>query len=154
MRRAAQAFFLGLALAAVAGSALAASVLHVGVSESRRVVLHGSAANVIVADPTVADVAMVDAHSVIVIGRGYGATSVMVLDHSGRTLLDSRVVVSAPEEGRVTLHRGAAAAEFACSPRCQATGVVTTTSQTAGPSPMGASPAAAPSAPQAGQPGV
>jgi hypothetical protein len=119
MRRAARVLFLTLALASTAGAALAESGLSVGLNQSRRVVLHGAAASVIVSDPHVADVAMVDAHDMILLGRGYGATDVIVLDRAGRTLLDARVSVSAPETGRVTIHRGAMAAEFACSPRCQ-----------------------------------
>ena len=60
MRRAAPAILLALALASTANAALAAGAFNVGLNESRRVVLRGTAANVIVADPTVADVAMVD----------------------------------------------------------------------------------------------
>jgi hypothetical protein len=71
---------------------------------------------------TLPDVTMIDAHSVIVTGKGYGATQVMVLNHAGRMLLDSRVTVSAPDDGHLTLYRGGAPSEFSCSPRCQALG--------------------------------
>ena len=114
MRRAAHAILLATALASTAGSVLAASLFSVGLNESRRVVLQGSAASVVVDDPTIADVAMVNSHSLIVLGRGYGATDVMVLDHAGRVLFDGRVRVSPPEDGRVTVHHGAAAADFYC----------------------------------------
>ena len=113
---------LTAALLSVAAGAAAASRLNIDINQSRRIGLGGSAASVVVGDPTVADVTMIDAHSVIVTGKGYGATQVMVLNHAGRMLLDSRVTVSAPEDGHLTLYRGAAPSEFSCSPRCQALG--------------------------------
>jgi Flp pilus assembly secretin CpaC len=111
---------LAAALLSAGGAAAAASRLDVDINQSRRIVLRGAAANVVVGDPAIADVTMVDAHSVIVTGKGYGSTEVMVTDRGGRMLLDSRVAVSAPDDGRLTLHRGIAASEFACSPRCEA----------------------------------
>jgi hypothetical protein len=122
MRRRAHTLLLALALASVASGALAESGLSIGLNESRRVVLHGVAANVIVSNPLVADVAMVDAHDLILLGRGYGATDVTVLDRAGRALLEARVNVSAPETGRVTVHYGGSVAEFACAARCQSLG--------------------------------
>jgi len=119
MRRAATAALLTLCLASLAGAALADSGMSVGLNQSRRIVLRGTAASVIISDPHVADVAMVDAHDMILLGRGYGATDVIVLDRAGHTLMDSRVVVSAPETGRVTIHHGGVTSEFACTPRCQ-----------------------------------
>jgi len=122
MRRAARTLVLTLFTASIAAATAAradSTVIHV--SQSRRIALHGVAANIIVGDPTVADVAVFDAHSVILLGKGYGATEVLVTDHAGRTLLDDHVIVTgAAEGGLVTLHRGNTATEYSCSPRCQA----------------------------------
>ena len=104
---------------AVASTAAGGAGLTVEVNQSRRVVLGGAISNVIVGDPNVADVVMVDAHSVIVVGKGYGATQVMVIDRTGRPLLDARVTVVAPNEGRVTVYRGAVGADYSCAGRCQ-----------------------------------
>jgi len=108
MRRAAATVLLTLALGSIAGSVLAADIFPVGMNEGRRVILHGSAANVVVANPAVADVTMVDSHSIIILGRGYGATAIMVLDRNGRVLFDGHVRVSPPEQGLVTIHHGIA----------------------------------------------
>jgi hypothetical protein len=112
---------LSLAFATLlsAGQAMAAAITTVDLNESRRVMLHGTAANVFVADPAVADVAMIDSHSVIVLGKGYGVTQVLVTDHSGHTLLDSVVAVIGSEAGRVTVYRGQAAQDYHCSSRCE-----------------------------------
>ncbi|HEY2658556.1 MAG TPA: pilus assembly protein N-terminal domain-containing protein [Caulobacteraceae bacterium] len=111
---------LSLALAFAAGGALAASgAMTIEINDSQRVGLYGAAANIIVSDPAVADVSLVDSRSVVINGRGFGATHVVVLDGNGRALFDRRVTVIAPQEGRVTLYRGPAASEFSCAPRCQ-----------------------------------
>jgi len=115
------AFFFASSLV---GAALASgSGLTVEVNQSRRIVLGGAIANVIIGDPAVADVVVIDAHSVIVVGKGYGATQVMVIDRAGHALLDARVTVVAANQGRVTVYRGAMATDYSCAGRCQ---VVTT----------------------------
>jgi hypothetical protein len=97
--------------------------LTMALHESRRVILPGEAATIVVADPTVADVAVNDAHSLILLGRGYGVTQLLVSDRAGRILLQSQVSVVSSNAGRVTLYRGVAASEFACGGgRCQRLG--------------------------------
>lgn len=121
MGRSIRVLSLSLGLALAAGMAVAAAgSLTVEINDSQRIGLYGAAANVIVGDPNVADVSMLDTRSVIVTGKGYGSTHVMVFDGTGRTLLDRRVVVVAPREGHVTLYKGAVAADYSCTPRCQA----------------------------------
>jgi Flp pilus assembly secretin CpaC len=122
MRRSARVLFIAFALTAVASTVIAASGLTVQLNQSRRILLHGAAANVIVGDPTIADVAMIDSHSIILMGRGYGSTDVMVLDRAGHALLDSRVTVTAANDGRVTVYRGVVGSDFSCASRCQAIG--------------------------------
>ncbi|MDR3508819.1 MAG: pilus assembly protein N-terminal domain-containing protein [Caulobacteraceae bacterium] len=134
---------ISLLFGLTAGSALASGEgMTVELADSQRVGLRGSAANVIVSDPAVADVAMVDSHSLLVIGRGYGATRVVVLDAVGRTLFDRRVTVVAANDGRVTVYRGAVASDFSCAQRCQTIAGAKDAS-TAG---AAAAPAAAPTA--------
>ena len=107
-----------LALAAVGGGAAAAAEsgsMTVEVNQSRRIVLPGVAASIIVGDPAIADVSMVDTHSIIVIGRGFGHTQLVVTDHAGRTLLDDEVEVVSADRGHVTLYRGVAVSDYACA---------------------------------------
>jgi len=106
------------ATAAAAGARAESTVIHL--NQSRRIMLRGAAANIIVGNPSVADVTVIDAHSVILQGKGYGSTDVLVMDKGGRTLLDDHVMVAAAEGGVVTVHRGANAVEYSCSPRCEA----------------------------------
>ncbi len=78
----------GAVLALSATTAFAADdAMTVHFKQSRRVQLSGQAANVVIGDPAVADVAMLDSHSVLVLGKGFGTTDILVLDRSGRPVL-------------------------------------------------------------------
>jgi Flp pilus assembly secretin CpaC len=106
-------------LAVTVGAAMAGQI-NVGLNEVRRIPLAGAAANVVVSDAKIADVSMFDAHSVIVTGRGYGVTGLLVADRAGHILLDSRVIVSPDDQGHVTYFGGdSVVSEYTCGSHCQ-----------------------------------
>jgi Flp pilus assembly secretin CpaC len=108
-----------IALWATAAVAATGS-MSVELKQSRRIMLGGQIGDVVVADPSVADVTVIDSHSVILLGKGYGTTDVLVLDHAGRTLLNSRVTVVEPQGQRLSYFPGPSLrAEFSCTPRCE-----------------------------------
>jgi Flp pilus assembly secretin CpaC len=108
------------ALTLFAGATTArAEALVVPLDHSTRLKVAGAAQSVVVGNPTVADVTVVDSHTLFVSGRGYGVTDVVVLDASGRTLYSTEVVVGVAHTGRVSVFRGAERTDMACSPNCQ-----------------------------------
>src|SRR5665213_1448598 len=111
------AFLAAISLLSATTAAQAASHVNVGLNQGLRLAVGGSAANVVIANPAIADVTVVDAHSVIVLGKGYGTTQIMVLDSTGRLLMDSIVTVNAPPERQMTVYRGSLAQQCDCSPR-------------------------------------
>lgn len=107
---------------AVAGSAAAQSgPLSVEIDHSTRVQLRGAAGSVIVGNPAIADVTVVDANTLFVTGRGYGVTEIVAVDQIGRTLFQGQVVVTAPAAGQVRVWRGRDLTEMACAASCAAT---------------------------------
>ena len=102
MRRIAAAL-LALAVLAPAPAALAQSrPLSVEVDHVARLNLNGSAASVIIGNPQIADVTVVDAQTLFVSGRAYGVTEIVVLDAAGRSIYQGEVVVSSPSRHEVT----------------------------------------------------
>ena len=77
-----------------------------------------AAASVVVGNPQIADVTVVDEHTLFISGRGFGVTEVVVLDGMGRTIYQSEVVVSAPSSGQVRVWRGSTVTDMACSTTC------------------------------------
>jgi Flp pilus assembly secretin CpaC len=106
-------------LAAPAIVAAQSASLNVDIDQARRVQLRGAAASVIVGNPQIADVTVVDANTLYITGKGYGVTEVVAVDPIGRTVFQSQIVVTAGDGGgRVRVWRGAAATEMACASSC------------------------------------
>ena len=93
--------------------------LNVEIDQARRVQLRGPAGSVIVGNPQIADVTVVDANTLYITGKGYGVTEVVAVDPIGRTVFQSQVIVTAGDGGgRVRVWRGAQATEMACANSC------------------------------------
>mgnify|MGYP003650833225 FL=1 len=116
-------------LAVLAGATLALALpgiaqaqarpLNVGIDQSTRVQLSGPAGSVIVGNPQIADVTVVDANTLYITGKGYGVTEIVAVDAIGRTVFQSQVVVTAGSgSGQVRIWRGAQATEMACGSSC------------------------------------
>jgi Flp pilus assembly secretin CpaC len=132
----------GLLALAVASPAWA-DALVVPIDHSARLTVAGSAASVLVGNPAVADVTVVDSHTLFVQGRGYGATDVIVLSQNGETLYSGDIVVSAPSSGRVSVYRGGDRTDLACAPACSVSVRSPTGGSSGGASSSGGAPAAA-----------
>lgn len=92
--------------------------LNVEIDRSARVQLRGAAASIIVGNPQIADVSLVDATTMFIVGKGYGVTEVVAVDGVGRTLFQREIVVTGGSTGSVRVWRGAQATEMACGASC------------------------------------
>ncbi|HYC99139.1 pilus assembly protein N-terminal domain-containing protein [Brevundimonas sp.] len=110
------------AAALLAGPGLAVAQsgrISVEIDQAQRVQLSGPAGSVIVGNPEIADVTVVDANTLYITGKGYGVTEVVAVDPIGRTVFQSQVVVTAGDgAGRVRVWRGAQSTEMACAASC------------------------------------
>ena len=109
-----------VAVLALPGSGLAQSArISVEIDQAQRVQLRGPAGSVIVGNPEIADVTVVDSNTLYITGKGYGVTEIVAVDSIGRTVFQSEVVVTAGSgSGRVRIWRGAQATEMACAASC------------------------------------
>jgi len=115
-----------IAAAAVMGSALATPALaqdplRVDIDQTARIQLRAPAGSVIVGNPQIADITVVDSTTLFVTGKGYGVTEIVAVDSIGRTVFQSQIVVSAGDSGRVRVWRGAQVTEMACGTTCSPT---------------------------------
>lgn len=106
-------------LAAPAAVTAQSASLNVEIDQATRVQLRAPAGSVIVGNPQIADVTVVDSNTLYITGKGYGVTEVVAVDAIGRTVFQSQVVVSeGAGSGRVRVWRGAQATEMACGASC------------------------------------
>lgn len=97
--------------------------MNIEVDQTQRIQLRGPAGSVIVGNPQIADVTVVDANTLFVVGKGYGVTEVVAVDPVGRTLFQSQVVVTAGSgSSAVRVWRGGQVTEMACGLSCSPTG--------------------------------
>lgn len=119
MSRSILPLFAVLALLAVPAAAAAQTrPLSIDIDQSSRIQLRAPAGSVIVGNPNIADVTVVDANTLFITGKGYGVTEIVAVDALGRTVYQSQVVVTAGDTGRVRVWRGAQPTEMACASTC------------------------------------
>jgi hypothetical protein len=127
MRRPLATFAIAALIAATHPSAGVAEVLATPIDQGVHVALPPGAQNVMIGNPAIADVTVLDARNALVMGRAYGTTNLIVLDGRGRMLVDRQVVVSSAEVAQVTFYHGPNAGDhpgahietYACASRCQ-----------------------------------
>ena len=117
------AVLLGLSVVAMPLTASAQSApLNVEIDQAMRIPLRAAAGSVIVGNPLIADVTVVDSNTLYITGKGYGITEIVAVDAIGRTVFQRQVVVSdGAGSGRVRVWRGGQPTEMACGTSCSPT---------------------------------
>lgn len=114
------AVLLSIAVLSPLGAALAAP-LSVNIDQAERVTVSRAVKDVIVGNPMIADVAVLDPHHLLVTGKAYGVTNILVMDAGGRTLISRSLVVGSADQGRVSVYRGPDVYNYACNAKCERT---------------------------------
>ncbi len=79
------------------------------------------ASTVIVGNPFIADVAMHDRNTVVVTGKAYGTTNLVILDEHNEPIIDEVLQVTASDENSVSVTRRTSRTTYSCAPNCEAT---------------------------------
>jgi Flp pilus assembly secretin CpaC len=121
-RRHMAAAAFALALASLGQAALADSVpVSVKVNMARILRISAPANTVIIGNPRVADVTIQDPQTLVLTGKSYGQTNMIILDADGNAIADTMVEVVQAQGDVVTVYMGSARTSFACAPVCQPT---------------------------------
>lgn len=91
----------------------------VGIDQARAVRLPGAAGLVAVGNPSIADAIIQDSDMLLLVGRSFGATNVLVFGHDGAEIASYVVNVVDASPRLVTLNRGAARYSYNCAPHCE-----------------------------------
>ena len=120
-RRRRQAFVLAcvVTLAATAMRAAdAADALTVVLDQAQIMKLPERVATIIIGNPLIADVSLQVGGTMVITGKGYGATNIIALDRAGATLMSTNVQVVGPRDA-VIVYRGVDRESYACAPDCE-----------------------------------
>jgi len=94
-------------------------LITVNANMARVLRINAPAATVIIGNPGIADVTIQDPRTLILTGKSYGRTNMIVLDSAGEPIADTIVEVSQIKSDNVTVFMGAARTSMACAPDCQ-----------------------------------
>lgn len=75
----------------------------------------------VIGNPAIADAAVQPNGLLIITGKSYGRTNVMVLDAEGRKTREMMVRVTGQEPNELIVQRGMLRETYACAPRCEQT---------------------------------
>ena len=96
-------------------SPLRAEDIHVPPDQARVVTLNTPAKTVFVGNPAIADITVIDATHVFVLGKNLGTTNIIALDAAGHQFFDEQVVVIARPGAMVTVQHGQGQMTLSCS---------------------------------------
>jgi Flp pilus assembly secretin CpaC len=109
-----------LLAAASLNAAHAAEAVKVELDQAKIFRIAAPAGTIIIGNPGIADATMQDSQTLIITGRGYGQTNMIVLDEQGETISDTQIQVSEATDNYVTVYKGAQRQSLTCQPYCQA----------------------------------
>lgn len=116
-------FAIGLSLASgltpMSAFATDGAPINVNVNMARILRINAAAATVIVGNPGIADVTIQDPQTLILTGKSFGQTNLIVLDAAGNPIADTLIEVVQMQAGVVTVYQGQARTSLACAPVCQ-----------------------------------
>jgi Flp pilus assembly secretin CpaC len=91
----------------------------VNVNMARVLRISAPAATVIVGNPGIADVTIQDPQTLILTGKSYGQTNLIVLDSNGEPVADTLIEVVQMQAGVMTVYQGLDRTTLSCAPTCQ-----------------------------------
>lgn len=79
------------------------------------------AKTVIIGNPSIADATVEDDVTLVLTGRSFGVTNLIVLDREGNPIVDETIVVKGHETNTVRIYRRDERQTMACAPVCEPT---------------------------------
>lgn len=110
-------FFIS-SLVHFAGGAAQAHDLTVIYDQSRLLRLPEPIEKVVIGNPSIADVTVNGTYSLVLTGKSFGTTNLIVLGQSGEVVLEERIIVRADEAYAIRVYRGTSRQTYVCSPFC------------------------------------
>jgi Flp pilus assembly secretin CpaC len=93
--------------------------IHVVMNQATVLKLARPADTVVVGDPEIADAVVKDSKTVVLTGKGFGMTNIVIMDADGGAIVDDQVLVSRSVANTIRVYRRAAVQTLSCSPFCE-----------------------------------
>jgi Flp pilus assembly secretin CpaC len=74
---------------------------------------------IVIGNSAIVDASVQDQQTIVLTGKGFGQTNVVVLDQQGAPIVDQQVTVSRQDAGSVRIYRRAQIQTLSCTPYCE-----------------------------------
>ncbi|RUU73794.1 hypothetical protein EOD03_27970, partial [Mesorhizobium sp. M7A.T.Ca.TU.009.01.1.2] len=91
----------------------------VTMNQAKIVKLSRPADTIVVGNPAIADASVQDASTIVLTGKGFGVTNLVVLDTDGSPIVDEQVTVVRQAASSVRIYRRAEIQTMSCTPYCE-----------------------------------
>jgi Flp pilus assembly secretin CpaC len=113
-----------VALASSIGTALSPAIaaeemLRVFMDHARVLKLDRPVSKVIIGNSDVADATVADDRTIVLTGRNFGTTNIVLLDADGNAVLDERILVTIDEGNTVRVFKQTERSVLSCAPVCE-----------------------------------
>lgn len=102
-----------------APAAFAEAGIQVIMNQAKIVRIARPADTIVIGNPAIADASVQDATTIVLTGKGFGVTNLVVLDKDGSPIVDEQVVVSRHDPNSVRVYRRAEVQTLSCTPYCE-----------------------------------
>lgn len=123
MLRSIQLFLaMGISMAGAAAFSPAGAeeeMLRVYMDHARVLKLDRPVSKVIIGNAKVADATVADAQTIVLTGRSFGTTNLVLLDAEGNAIVDERILVSIDEGNTVRVFKATTRSVLSCTPNCE-----------------------------------
>jgi Flp pilus assembly secretin CpaC len=108
------------ALAVLPSPAMAASDVTLNADQAKIIFVSGQPGTVVVGNPSIADVT-VQGDRIVLMGRNYGVTNLIILDRDGNQLAALDVTVQITDKNAVHVYKAGGRTSLTCAPTCEQT---------------------------------
>ncbi|MTI43921.1 putative type II/III system pilus formation protein [Roseibium hamelinense] len=81
--------------------------------------IEDNASTIIIGNPLIADVSLQDRTTVVITGKSYGSTNLIILGEDGTPIVDETIVVSANQQNIISVTRKTDRFSYSCTPSCE-----------------------------------
>lgn len=106
-------------LLAIVLPASAQNGIEVVMNQAKIVKLSRPADTIVIGNLLIADAAVQDSTTVVLTGKGFGVTNMVILDSGGSPIVDEQVYVTRHNSRSVRVYRRAEVQTLSCTPHCE-----------------------------------
>ncbi|CAG0988693.1 MAG: hypothetical protein F9K19_13105 [Rhizobiaceae bacterium] len=93
--------------------------IEVLMNQAKIVKIARPADTIVIGNPMIADASVQDATTIVLTGKGFGVTNLVILDADGSPIVDEQVIVSRHDPRSVRVYRRSDIQTLSCTPYCE-----------------------------------